>query len=100
VVCIGCSDFAGAARRADCLEETRINLAVLLPLSRDVILVIDGFHRANRLTCTAINALIRLDVKHAIALVNTINGALLDAGLIFHINTRLGDYVCHVNPFK
>jgi adenine deaminase len=100
MICIGCSYFAGATRRANCLEETRVDLTVLLPLSRDVIFVIDGLHRTDRLTCTAINALIRLDVQHPITLVNAINGALLDAGLVFHINTRLGDYVCHFNPFK
>ena len=43
----------------------------------------------------AINALIRLDVKHPITLVNAINGALLDAGLIFHIDAWLGNYICH-----
>jgi len=72
----------------------------LLPGSRNVILVINSLYRADRLACSAIHALIWLDVQHPAALINTINRALLDAGLIFNIHTRFGDYVGHGDPFK
>jgi hypothetical protein len=36
-----------------------------------------------------------LDVEHAIAFVNTVNWAFLDAGFVLNINARLGNYIGH-----
>ncbi len=45
----------------------------------------------------AIDALIRLDVQHAIAFIDAVHWALFDAGLILHIDTWLGNHICHEN---
>jgi hypothetical protein len=36
-----------------------------------------------------------LDIKHPIALVNAIDWALFNTGLIFHIHTWKRDHICH-----
>ena len=71
-----------------------------LPCSWHIIFIINCLNWANRLTCTAIHTLIRLDIKHSIALINTINWALFNAGLILNINTRLRNYVGHASPYS
>ena len=97
---ISSANLAGSARGSDRLEEDRIYFTVLLPLTRDVILVIDRLYWTNRLAGTAIDTFIGLDVEHSITLVNTVHRTLFDTGLILYIHTRLGDYVGHNNPFK
>jgi hypothetical protein len=39
-----------------------------------------------------------VDVQHAIAFINTINGAFVNARAILQINTRKCDYICHAVP--
>jgi hypothetical protein len=97
---VGGADLGSSSRRTDRCKECRVDLAVLLPIAGNVILVIDRLYWADRLAGTAINALIGLDVEHPITLINTINRALFNAGLILDIHTRLGDYVGHFDPFK
>jgi hypothetical protein len=38
-----------------------------------------------------------VDVEHAVALVNTVNWALVNACLVFHVNAWKGDYVGQEN---
>jgi hypothetical protein len=64
-------------------------------LRRDIIFVVDGFYRADRLASSTINALIGLDVEHPIPFINTVDRALLDTGLIFHVHTWKCDHICH-----
>ncbi|MEY4990639.1 MAG: hypothetical protein RIS08_865, partial [Actinomycetota bacterium] len=40
--------------------------------------------------------LIRVDVKHAVALIDTVHRAFVDAGFVLYIDARKGDYVCHL----
>jgi hypothetical protein len=47
-----------------------------------VVLVVNGFHRTDWFTGTAINTLIRVNVKHALALIYAVNGALVDTGFV------------------
>jgi hypothetical protein len=61
----------------------------------DIIFVIDGLNWANWLTSTAVHAFIWVDVEHAIALINAVHWALIDAGLVLNIDTRKGNYVSH-----
>jgi hypothetical protein len=82
------------------LEEASVDLAKLLPIAWNVILVIDSFYRTDWLAGTTVDTLIWLDVEHSVTFVDAIDWAFLDTGLVLHINARLGDYVCHVNPFK
>jgi len=62
-----------------------------VPMERSI----DGLDRAHRLARTAVDALIRLDVEHAFAFVDAIDGALLDAGLVLHVDACGGDDVRH-----
>jgi len=39
-----------------------------------------------------------LDVEHSVAFIDAIHWALFDAGLIFHIDTWLGNHICHEQP--
>jgi hypothetical protein len=95
VISIGLANFASAARRPNLNEKFGVDLAELLPLRRNIIFVVNGFNWANWFASAAVNALVRLDVKHARTLIDAINRAFFDAGLIFHINTRFGNYVRH-----
>jgi hypothetical protein len=94
------SDLAGTAWGADFDEELAICRSVLFPLRGHIIFIEDGLDGADRLAGAAINALVWLDVEHALALINAINRTLFDARLVFHINTRLGNYVGHADPFQ
>jgi hypothetical protein len=47
----------------------------VLPLFRDVILSKDSGHGANRLASGAVNTFFRVDVKHSLALIDTVHGA-------------------------
>src|SRR5262249_39159912 len=73
------ADLGGAAGRTQVLEELVVGGDVVLPLRRDVVLVEDRLHRADRLTGPTVDALVRVDVEHAVALVDAVDRALLDA---------------------
>jgi hypothetical protein len=95
MISIGLANFAGTARGTNLNEEFSIDLAKLLPLRRNIIFIVDRFNRANWFACATVNALIRLDIKHSRTFIDAVNRALFDARLIFHINTRFGNYVRH-----
>ena len=76
-------------------EEVDIHSVVVTPLPRNIVFVVDGFNWTNWLTCTAVNALIRVDVKHSVTLIYAVDRALVNTGLVFHIHTGKGDYVSH-----
>jgi hypothetical protein len=90
------SDFGGTARGTNLGEKVNVRLVVLTPLARQVIFVIDRFYGANRLTGATVHTLIRVDVKHAVALIYTVHRAFVDAGFVLYIDARKGDYVCHL----
>src|SRR5690606_9696542 len=83
---------AGAAQ---VVEELDVGLVVLGPLLREVVLVVDRLHGAHRLAGTAVHALVRVDVQGTLALVDAVDRALLDAGLVLEVDTGLGDHVGH-----
>src|SRR6202012_5287537 len=85
-----------AARRAELLEEVDVDLVVVLPLLGDVVLVVDGLDRAHRLARPAVHTLVRVDVEHALALVDAVHRALFDAGPVKHIDAGQRDDVGHV----
>ena len=89
------SYFAGAAWGAKFIEEPGVNFFKFIPLGWDVIFVIDRFDWADRFAGATVNALIRLDVEHPITLVDAIDWALFDTGLIFNIHARKRDHICH-----
>src|SRR6266545_434061 len=93
------ADLGRPARRAERLvalgEEGRVGGGEVLPLGRDVVLVEDRLHRADGLAGAAVHALVGVDVEHAVALVDAVDRALLDAGLVLHVDAGLGDDVGH-----
>ena len=95
MVLTGGTDFACPARRAELVEEFRVISLESLPLSGDVILVIDRLHWAYGLASAAIDTLIWLDVEHPVALIDAIDRTFLDTGLVLDIDTRFSDDVCH-----
>jgi hypothetical protein len=93
------ADLAGlgrAAGRAQLLEEVDVDLVVVLPLVRNVVFVVDGLDRAHRLARPAVHTLVRVDVEHALTLVDAVHRALFDARSVKHIDARLRDDVGHV----
>src|SRR6266542_78240 len=99
VACLG-SHLGGAAGRAERVvalgEERRVGRGELLPLGRHVVLVEDRLDRADRLAGPAVHALVRLDVEHPVALVDAVDRALLDAGLVLDVYAGLADGVGHL----
>src|SRR5947207_1437375 len=67
--------------RWSAFEEVRVDLSVLLPLVRHIAVLADGAHGANRLTCPAFDADVRIDEILLIFIrrVNAIHGACFDA---------------------
>jgi hypothetical protein len=90
------SDLGRSAWRSDLGEKVNVGLVVLAPLAREVVFVIDRFYWANRLTGPTVHALIRMDVKHAVALINAVHGAFVYTRFVFDIDTRQGNYVGHL----
>lgn len=79
--------------RSDLVEEIYVYRVVVAPLPRQVVLVVDGLNRTNRLAGTAVHAFVRVYVKHAIALVDAINWAFIDAGPVLQVYTGKRYYV-------
>src|SRR5262245_62917655 len=77
------------------LEELLIELDVVLPLIRGLVLGEDRLDRADRLAGAAVDALLGVDVQHLVTLVNAVNRADLHAGLVLHADARLGNDVGH-----
>ena len=88
-------ELGGAAGRAEIVEELDVGRVVVLPLLGGVVLVEDRLDRADRLTGTAVDAFVGVDVQHPLALVDAVDRALLDAGLVLEVDTRLRDDVGH-----
>lgn len=95
MVLAGRADLAGTTRRAEFIEEFSVVALESLPLTWDIVLVIDRLDRTYRLTRTTIDTLIGLDVEHPLALIYAIDRTLLDTGLVFDVDTWFCDDVCH-----
>src|SRR5262249_13623145 len=96
VVLVDLSHLGGAAGGPKIVKELHVGLVEVLPLVGHVVLVEDRFHRAHRFARATVHALVRVDVKHALALVDAIHGALLDAGFVEQVHAGLRDDVGHV----
>jgi hypothetical protein len=66
-------------------------------LLRDIILVIDCLNWTYRLACSAVNALIWMNVEHAVALVDAIYRAFFNAGLVFQVHAWESNDVGHIS---
>src|SRR4029077_7245145 len=96
VVFAGLAGLGGAARGPEVFEEVDVDLVVFLPLVRYVVFVVDRLDRADRFARAAVHALVGVDVEHALALVDAVDGAFFDARSVKHINAGLRDDVGHV----
>ena len=76
-------------------EKGRVVGLIGLEVGGQVVLVIDGFDRANRFAGTAIDAFVGMDVERPSAFIDAVNGALLDASPVHHVYTGLADHVGH-----
>src|SRR5262249_50811827 len=91
------ADLGGTAGRADTGlgEELDVGGVVVAPLLGQIVFVGDRLDGADRLAGTAVDALVGVDVQHAVALVDAVDGALVDAGAVFQIDAGKGDDVGH-----
>jgi len=91
------------AGNASALIPLVIDLDVLLPLFRDLILWKDSFHRALRDARTAVNTLFRIDIELRLfvesglitARVNAVHGTDIHASGVFYIETGFSDDISH-----
>src|SRR5215471_8853351 len=90
-----CSGFGGRLDAGIVLEELLVDLGVLLPLGRQLIVDEDRLDGAHRLARAAVDALIRMDVEHRLALVDAVHGADFHAGLVLDIDAGFRDHVRH-----
>src|SRR5665647_3587788 len=90
------AELGCAAGASEVVEELDVGLVEVLPLLGGVVLVEDGLDRADRLAGTTVDALIGVDVERALPLVDAVDRAFFDTGLVLDVNTRLGDHVRHV----
>ena len=81
--------------RANPVEELNIGVVIVAPLPWQIILVVDRLDWADWLTRAAVNALVRVDVEHSIALIDAVDRTLVDASFVLEVNTWQGDYVGH-----
>src|SRR5262245_15909833 len=89
-------DLGRAAGRAQVREELHVDPIEVLQLIRQVVLVEDRLYRANRLACSAVHALIWVDVHHPRTLIDAVHWALVDARLVEQVDAALSDDVGHV----
>src|SRR5262245_19820206 len=89
------SGFGGGLYAWIVLEELLVDLGVLLPLGRQLIVDEDRLDGAHRFTRATVDALIRMDVEHRLALVDAIHGTDFHAGLVLDIDAGFRDHVRH-----
>src|SRR5258708_2784389 len=93
---------AGAAGRAPAgdgfTEELGVDLLERRLCLRQVVLVIDRLHRADRQADAAIDAFLRLDVHHPPALVDAVARATVLAGSVLDVEAGGDDDVGHLKP--
>src|SRR6266508_1271655 len=82
------------------VEVVLVDLGVVLPLVRDRIFWEDRAHRTNRLTCTAVDALIGMDEVHLVRVscINAVNRTDVQAARVLHIDARFSDHIRHFAP--
>ena len=83
------------------LEEVFIELDKVLPLVRHLIFDKDGLHGTDWLTRPTVDALIGMNIKHGLTLVDAVHWADFYAGLVFYVYARLRDHISHFpnSPF-
>src|SRR5699024_3627986 len=60
----------------------------------------DRLDRAHRFAGTAVDAFVGVDVQHPFPFIDAVDWALIDAGLVLHVDTRFSNDVSHAPPSK
>jgi hypothetical protein len=89
------ANLGSASWRSNLGEKVNVGLVVFTPLTRKIVFVVNSLYWANWLTSTTVHTLVRVDVKHAVALVNAVDRALVNTSLVFNVYTWESDYVSH-----
>ena len=90
--------FCSSTRLSDLDEKFCIDFREFLPLTWNIIFVINRLDWAYGFAGTAVNALIRLDVEHPVTFVDAIDWTFLNARFVLHIDTWLGNHISHEQP--
>ena len=69
-------------------------------LCGNVVFIVNSLNRAYRLTCATVDALIGLDIQHAVAFIDAIHRAFFNAGPVLEVYTGKGDHVSHYRSKK
>jgi predicted membrane GTPase involved in stress response len=96
VVLVGRAKPRSTARGSQLVKELGVDVKELLLVAGQVILVVDSLDGAHGLTGTAINALLRVNIKATLTLVNAVDRALFDASTILDVHAGQTDDVGHV----
>src|SRR5262249_42494144 len=80
------------------LEERLVELDKVLPLIRRLVLREDRFHRTHRLARPAVDAFVGVDEELRVALVNTVDGAHFEAGLVLSVCSRPSNHIWYLGP--
>src|SRR5438445_125655 len=89
------SGLRGGLHPGMVLEELLVQLDVVLPLLWRLVFREDRLHRTDGLARATVDALVRMDEEHRVALVNAVDGANLDTGFVFHVDAGLGNDIRH-----
>ncbi len=92
--------LCSAAWRSNLGEEVNVDFVVVRPFAWKVILIVDSLHWTNRFTGSTVNTLVWVDVKHAVALVNAVDGAFIDASTILYIYAWKSNYISHARSIN
>src|SRR5699024_11859248 len=84
-----------ATRGADVVEEVDVGRVVVLPLLGHIVFEEDRLDGADGFAGPAVDAFVGVDVERALALVDAVDRAFLDAGSVLHVHAGLGDDVGH-----
>jgi hypothetical protein len=82
------ANLGSASWRSNLGEKVNVGLVVFTPLTRKIVFVIDSLNWANGLTRTAVDTFIRVDVQHAVALVDAVDWALIDTCFVLDVHAR------------
>src|SRR5262245_54833399 len=89
------SGFSCGLQSVMVLEELLVQLDEVLPLIRRLVFCENRLHRADGLAGPTVDAFIGMDVEHRVALVNAVDGANLDAGLVLYVDAGLSNDIRH-----
>src|SRR4029077_5591743 len=77
-------------------EEFAVDRDPRLELLRQPVVRMNGRHRAPGLAQPTVDAFVRLDVERTSTLIDAVDRARVETGLVLHVDAGVGDNVCHL----